>query len=502
MGGKLRYLMGIGALLIGVSAGQGRSIVELGASDGLSLDQPRVSVEFFDAGNVSLGPDIANSFLLDTGAERIVVAGGAFSELDGNGYVTDATVLEQGVSGFTTFDVSVPYRFDFAGTAGDVVTLNDVRALSSATADFGSFGGIVGMPGMVGRVVSLDYSGFGTGDLLDAFVGVDLRTTLPVGNGHRYTVPLELIDFSIVEPDPPTTANGIPFMTVRVDGPFGKRRGRFLFDTGAQISILSERLAFDLGLDVDGDGNFVNEQVSSTQINGVGGVIDVPILNVGSVALPTAEGVDLVWTGVAAIILEIDPRIDGVFGSDFLTSGWLDAFLFGGDGYIQQVQLDFREADEHRGVLGLDITPALDTPAPGLPPVDLDGDDVEDCWELLFYDDLTGPVSDVDQDQLELLMENALNTDPRKFDPNPLQVTANPDGTVTLRFPRNVELPFTELTLQSATSPGGVWTTPVPDAVETVPYDALTEWVSMVVTPPVAGGPCFYRLHAEALVGE
>ncbi len=502
-GNRQRFFV-LGAVLLSTLSAAARPFVELGPSDGLALDQPRVGVEFIEGNGASLGPEFSGDFLLDTGAERILVAGGALEELEANGYQTDGVIVEQGVSGFTTFDVSVPYRLDFAGSSGDIVTLDGVRALSNPASNFGSFGGIVGMPGMVGRVASLDFSGFGTGDFFDAFVAVDLGSTLPAGNGHRYTVPLQLIEFPLAEPDPPSTAAGVPFLTAVVDGPVRKRRGRFLFDTGAQLSIISEHLAFDLGLDTDGDGDFVNEQVSSTEISGVGGNLTVPILEVGSLAVPTAEGIDLIWTDVAVIILEIDPRIDGVFGSDFLTSGWFEAFLFGeGDGFLQQAQLDFREADQLRGVLALDITAALDTPAPGLPPVDLDGDHVEDEWELLFDDDLNGPLSDADHDQLALLLENALNTDPRHFDASPLRVTPNSDGTVTVRFSRNVELPFTALTLQTATSLDGpgAWSTAVPNSIETTPFDALTEWVSVNLTPP-AGGAGFYRLHVEALPGE
>ncbi|BCX49609.1 hypothetical protein HAHE_35170 [Haloferula helveola] len=498
-------IFGSFGLLLVSSGFAERPTVTLGPSDGLALDQPRVAVEFLDDSDTPLGPDISNSFLLDTGAERIVIAGGAFSELDANGYQTDGTILEQGVSGFTTFDVSVPYRMDFAGTAGDIVTLNGVRALSNPTSDFGSFGGIVGMPGMVGRVTSLDFSGFGTGDLFDAFVGVDMRTDVPASGGHRYTIPLQLFDFPITEPDPPTTADGIPFLTAIVDTSTRRRRGRFLLDTGAQISMLSERLAFDLGLDTDGDGNFVNEQISSTVISGVGGNITVPILDVGRLLVPTTGGTDLAWTGVAVIILEIDPRIDGIFGSDLLTSGWIEAFLLGGgDGFIQQAQLDFLESDDHRGFMMLDITPALDTPAPGIPAVDLDSDHVADDWELLFYDDLGSPVGDSDNDRLDLILENALNTDPRRFDRNPLHITRNPDGTVTARFPRNAELPFTSLTLESSPSLGGVgtWTPVVPDSIETVWFDALTEQVSITLSPPPGTNTLYFRLSAEVLPTE
>ena len=65
---------GVLLLLLIPAAHAARPFVELGAADGIALDQPRVNVEFIDSGDNSLGPDTAASFLLDTGAERILAA--------------------------------------------------------------------------------------------------------------------------------------------------------------------------------------------------------------------------------------------------------------------------------------------------------------------------------------------------------------------------------------------------------------------------------------------
>src|SRR5262245_37631423 len=74
----------------------------LGPADELALDQPRVAVEFFDPINgQSLGPNLANTFLLDTGANSILVVDDAIYELNANGYRTEGTFFEQGVGGFT-----------------------------------------------------------------------------------------------------------------------------------------------------------------------------------------------------------------------------------------------------------------------------------------------------------------------------------------------------------------------------------------------------------------
>ena len=43
-------------------------------------------------------------------------------------------------------------------------------------------------------------------------------------------------------------------------------------------------------------------------------------------------------------MLDIVDGLDGVFGFDLMTSGWIEAFAVDGkSGYIMQAQLDFRE---------------------------------------------------------------------------------------------------------------------------------------------------------------
>ncbi|MFP6874535.1 MAG: retropepsin-like aspartic protease [Verrucomicrobiales bacterium] len=490
--------LSLGILLIAVLSAHSRPFINLGNSDGLALDQPRVAVEFADSNGESLGPDLANSFLLDTGAERILVAGNALSELKLNGYQTNAQIIEQGISGFTAFDVSKPYQLNFAGTSGQVHTLEEVRALSNPTSNFGSFGGIVGMPGMAGRVVSMDFTGFSGDDIFSAFVGVEFPVLLPEDSGHRYTVPLQLIDFPVTEPDPPTTASGIPFMTAIVHAPTARRRGRLLLDTGGQISILSEHFAFALGLDRDGDGNFENEAVSFTEIGGIGGAVTVPILDFGDIAVPTVEGTDLIWKNVQGIVLEIHPLIDGIFGSDLLTSGWLEAFLGGDDGYIWQAHCDFREAAQHHGTLILDINPTLDISLPGAPIIDLDGDAIADDWEYLFFNELNASQGDTDHDGLSLLLEHALNTDPTKPTPEPLVITRTAEGAVTLTFTRNRELKFTKLVVESSPTLGSASWHPVLTAPVTgSPVDSLTETLTLTLPPPAADR--YFRLRAVAL---
>ncbi|QEF99095.1 hypothetical protein Mal15_31550 [Stieleria maiorica] len=370
--------------------------VELGASDNIALDQPRVAVEFaadVDPGPgirwESLGPDLFNTFLLDTGASSILTMATAIADMEDSrlGYDVQGQLLEGGVAGTHLLDVSVPYRFDYAGSNGQRHTILDARVMSDATKDFSQLGpwGLAGMPAMEGQVVSLDFTGWSGGgvDLDSIYMETEFSTDVPVSAGHRYTISMDnRLSFDpldqMVFGEPPVWGD-VPFMTGIPEHNGIAQPGNFLFDTGAQISVLSERLALQLGLDSNGDGtldqndaNFVTQQV----VGGVGGQISVPVFGFDEFHLPTDSGVDIVWTDLQWLILDIDipgqdASLDGVFGSDLLTSGWFHAFFSPGqpDGYINQVHMDFRTIEtDGTAKLHFDLNPDFDhviLPGPG-----------------------------------------------------------------------------------------------------------------------------------------
>jgi hypothetical protein len=372
-------------------------LIELGPSDNIALDQPRVAVEFAvdaDAGPdvrwESIGPGLFNTFLLDTGASSVLAMATAVADMEQTrlGYDVQGALLESGVAGDHLLDVSIPYRFDFAGSNGIRHTLLDSRIMSDAANDFSSFGpwGLAGMPAMVNRVTSLDFTGWSGGglDLDSIYMGTEFREDVPASNGHRYTIPLDnRLAFDpldqMVFGQPPIWGD-VPFLTALPEHRGVAQSGNFLFDTGAQISVLSERLAIDIGLDSNGDGlldhndeNFVTTQV----VGGVGGQISVPVFGFDELNVITESGEALVWTNLEWLVLDIsvpgqDVTLDGVFGSDLLTSGWFHAFFSPGqpDGYINQVHMDFREmATLGTGKLHLDLNPDVDhviLPGPGI----------------------------------------------------------------------------------------------------------------------------------------
>jgi hypothetical protein len=369
----------------------GRSSLLLGRSDNIAIDQPKVQIELIrrDPATgelVSMGPTAFNSFLLDTGATGILATANPTAEMIQEGYRTYSTpYAEQGVSGTTYMDVSLPYRVDFAGYSGERNTLENFQILSSTEVEFSFFGpwGIVGMPAMVNRVTTLDMSRWSNiQDVDDLPLRTEFALAAPPDSGHQYHVPLQLQAFPHTgsPSNPRPTFAPLPFLDVvlREDG--REVPGRFLLDTGAQLSIISTRTAIALGLDKDGDGNLEHEALDHIEVSGIGGSTSIPLVAYDRMTVPTSEGVDLIWTDMLAGIVDIDvaddndpntppaPQISGVFGMDFLTSGWASKVLPGLlgtpasplDGYFRKVHFDFRDAARLRGTMVLDVTPSRD----------------------------------------------------------------------------------------------------------------------------------------------
>ena len=333
-------------------------------------DQPYVTVELFapDVRNpgqwISLGPAGGgglfevpyNYFLLDTGANAILAVDAAAQSLESqSGYVTEAEFVEMGVAGSTVYDVSAPYRFTFAGSDGVVHTLpmtsDGVRIQSNPLAQLGGpvdwFGiaGLVGMPAMVNRVTTLDFSAWSDMDDISTHAhGGEVFGRPAGGNGHRYSVAVDnRIAFPAADgrpeweaPDSPLpTYADVPFMTAIAGhhdaaGLPVDRSGGFLLDTGAQFTVLSRSMAFRLGLDANGDGDLDDDAVDFVEVGGVGGSRVVPVMLLDEIRLPTQEGVDLAWKptdpedlGLQVIVMDIFPTGD-VNGDGIVTSADAD----------------------------------------------------------------------------------------------------------------------------------------------------------------------------------
>ncbi|HVU89145.1 MAG TPA: aspartyl protease family protein [Pirellulales bacterium] len=332
---------------------QAAGTLTLGPDDGIALDQPRVSVAVVDpTTQQNLGPEFSNSFLLDTGANDILIGGNAYGELQSSNYQTVGQFDDVGIGGTATMDVSKPYEFNFAGDDGVPIALPNTQLLSNPDADLG-FDGVVGTPAMMGRTIDIDMSGWSGGNF-DTLKTSFLNTAPPVA-AAQYHVPLTLQSFPPTPTHPggpvPTTA---PLSTAPVVVANGGHtlNAQFIVDTGAQISIISTATAAALGIDP-------SKATDSLDLSGIAGTVTVPVVDVASLAVKTTEGVNLTWTDLQVGVYDIDPSIAGIFGMDFLTSGWLGTLLGGPDGYLNHAYFDFRNPASGTATMVLDVNPAL-----------------------------------------------------------------------------------------------------------------------------------------------
>lgn len=399
-------------LAMAVSARGSRPWIDMGLKDEFAIDQPVVRFEVFQqlASGVkgsSLGPSgggfffVTNQFILDTGATSIIAINEAERELRRNGYITENTVLEQGVAGFSELDVSAPYYLEIRDSTGSVVALPNTRIMSGQFPDLFTVNGIVGMPGMVGRVVTLDTSVWaGIEDIFDIVpMNVYLSNSLPASGGHRYSVPVVAREFEVVGDPPLPAASPIPMLEMSVGFGALDASGSFILDTGAAISFISSNLGIAIGLDSNADGvlDTRDEQCDGTlPVGGIGGTIEVPIFYIDRFTVPTEQGIDLVWnleSSLSVAIVDIHPAIDGVLGSDLLTSGWFNLFEIGEGsslGPLQQVHFDFRQlfAEGDTGKVYFDLTPEFDVvqvPDPGGMQGDFNGDGQVDAADYVVW---------------------------------------------------------------------------------------------------------------------
>lgn len=330
---------------------QAAGIIDLGLADEFTLSQPVVQVAVSE-GSKTFDLFFFNECLLDTGASGILIGATASDFLRQDGFQEVATYIDFGVAGPQSTGVSAAYDFSYAGGDGVPLSLADVH-IQTAESDFGFYAGIAGMPLMMGRSVSLDLAA--QADMNVLRMGVEFGTGLAAPAAHQYSVPLSMYEFPMtgqVNPEDPLPVYApLPFAPVELQYGNTRREASFLLDTGAQQCILSSQFAFDLGLDVNGNGDLSDEAVTFQEVIGVGGSKIIPVLSVDALALKTTGG-DIVLRDIAVGIVDIDDALSGVLGMNILNAGWeiyqLNTFLgiepIGPPGVFDRVDFDFTQA--------------------------------------------------------------------------------------------------------------------------------------------------------------
>jgi hypothetical protein len=87
----------------------------------------------------------------------------------------------------------------------------------------------------------------------------------------------------------------------------------FLFDTGAQLTVLSTAVATALGVDLA-------HPMGSLSLTGVGGTIGVPRFALDALDLPLVDGRLLEFTHVPIFVMDLAPGLDGILGMNLWNS--------------------------------------------------------------------------------------------------------------------------------------------------------------------------------------
>lgn len=106
---------------------------------------------------------------------------------------------------------------------------------------------------------------------------------------------------------PSASFNPVVQQVRTTQGSLADENRNFLFDTGAQLSIISTETALALGLDL-------NAAPNSIDIQGASGSATIPGYVISSLELPRGDGGTLRFTDVPVFVLDIGEGIDGILG--------------------------------------------------------------------------------------------------------------------------------------------------------------------------------------------
>jgi hypothetical protein len=339
--------------------------------DDIAVEQPRIIFGLEDPANPGelFGPTLFNIALLDTGANGILLAQLSYFDdeiFDFNpnfypvAHRSDGSAIqyeELGVAGLEFFDVLEPFHLNWVGDDGDVKVIENARILGAPALDAGSYAAVLGMPLMTGRVTRLDLRPVAQLE----FMGVYFGSSLPAPTSHTYTVNLSILPPEFPGQEEPTdplpTYSGVPLLNIVTSAKGNSTASQVLLDTGAQNSIISVDAAEAMGLILDPDDPNT-DVLGFLEVGGIGGSVDMPIVQLDRLVLPTNEGTELVFTNVQVGVLDI-PGLGGVMGMNILTTGYDDIVLGGADleyGAFGDIFLDFTGGT---GVLRFDMNPAF-----------------------------------------------------------------------------------------------------------------------------------------------
>jgi hypothetical protein len=138
----------------------------------------------------------------------------------------------------------------------------------------------------------------------------------PANTDIHDTVVLPLIPFGGENSDDPgdLITESLLWLIPNVTGTYDNitsSTGSFLFDTGAQLSVISTDMALSLGLNLDAP-------TTSIDVQGVAGTTTIPGFTLTTLDMLRTDGGILQFANVPIYVLDVAPGIDGIFGMNLM----------------------------------------------------------------------------------------------------------------------------------------------------------------------------------------
>jgi len=404
------WAVGLSAVLGGASS----AALDIQGVQIASVDQPRINAAITLVGSptspLTAGDPPFTTFniqaFFDTGASGVLVSK---ETADGLGLpLASGVVFEDvGVGGIDAFNVSQDVRIhlaDFIAPLGSGGGIDDPAQFTStysttfgplrtqvAQQNSGTFVGgldVFGMPLFQGKYVTMDPRRLNNGELELIETKVYDAAAKPAGDPaahfHIQTRYGDFLRFTqttggagpdlapnpFIGSDPTASIGGTGGSAPGIDVGFNglSATGNWLFDTGAQASIISEQQAALLGVTYDpatvGTANPtllgapLADQFQLT-IGGVGGTRIVAGFLLDTFALPTVEGRPIIYHQAPVLVIDITVQdivtldtvtLDGIFGMNFLFPSFNpSSFEIVGGAF------DFITFDQTTGLIGLTL---------------------------------------------------------------------------------------------------------------------------------------------------
>jgi len=361
------------------------------------------------------GEFAVNYGYLDTGASGILLSRETAEDMQ-VAIDANAIFVDTGIGGDEYFNVSEPLYVGTLDSGSETPENPDIYSLNGpwrfqvnqeyVDPLLGESLDVLGIPVMAGKTVVItpikDFNIFPelTGDEFGM-----MGTTAKIVDSNDGNIPGTDFQVSLrfekyINPSNPLNIPPLPVLAYNpvIDNITVERggldsTGNWLFDTGAQISMISVSQGMRLGL-VDSDGNAIVPVDFSVPIGGIGGEVNLPGFTLDKLSVPTLNGFNLVFLNARVCVHDIgilDERsgefiiLDGVFGDNFICASYdtnsVEANSL--DLNISSTPFDNIVIDTRRGLLGFDVNSAYSVPS--CRSTDLNADCIVDINDLATF---------------------------------------------------------------------------------------------------------------------